>query len=130
MQLHGDGSGFVHDFSAIQRHGPDLMRASLDWLAEVAGYDLGAVDWFIPPQVGSAMTDAVVDQLGMPAARVVNDFPRVGNTVSAGIYLALERLRSEARLEAGQRVVLLPAEATKWTYGVVVLRWDAPTSPE
>lgn len=123
----GDGGArdklFEHDFQAILEHGPGLMRSACDWLAGEGGYDLGAVDYFVPPQVNGSLTRLVAEELGVPDEKVVTDFARVGNTVSASIYLALDRLRRDGTLTPGASVVLLPAEATKWCYGAVVLRW-------
>lgn len=117
-----DTRPFVHDGRAVLEHGPDLIRSACRWLRDDAGVDLGAVGHFVPPQVNTGGVATVAAEFGVNADRVYSDFERVGNTVSAAIYLALDRLRSEAVL-AGTRVVLLPAEATKWLCGAVVLDW-------
>ena len=61
--------------------------------------------------------------MGVPKAKVVSDFERAGNTGSASIYVALDQINRKGRLKAGDLVVLLPAEATKWLFGAIVLRW-------
>jgi 3-oxoacyl-[acyl-carrier-protein] synthase-3 len=114
---------FRHDHRAIMELGPDMMRRACDWLKNESGCDLAAIDYVIPPQVSGNLTGMLAQELGIPGDRVVSDFPRFGNTVSASIYLALDRLRRDGTLTAGHTVVLLPAEATKWIYGAVVLRW-------
>jgi len=115
---------FVHDFRAIIEHGPDLMRSACDWLVNEGGHDPATVDIFVPPQVSSNLTATVAKSLGIAEEKVVSDFARVANTVSASIYVALDRLRRDGTLRPGHTVVLLPAEATKWIYGAVVLRWS------
>jgi 3-oxoacyl-[acyl-carrier-protein] synthase III len=127
----GKGAGeplFQHDFQSVVEHGAELVRHACSWLEGEGGYDLGAVDCFIPPQVSGNLTSVVADELGIPAEKVVADFARVGNTVSASIYVALDRVRRDGTLKRGDALVLLPAEATKWICGCVVLRWglDGP----
>lgn len=114
---------FDHDFQAIMKHGPELIRLAARWVSEHEAFDLSDVDYFIPPQVNGRLIDLTSTEMGISSERVVSDFARVGNTVSASIYIALDRLNREGTLEPGQLLVLLPTEATKWVYGAVALRW-------
>jgi 3-oxoacyl-[acyl-carrier-protein] synthase-3 len=114
---------FQHDYQAIMEHGPDLIRSASSWLRDEQGYDFSAFRYIVPPQVNQRMIDLTVKLLDLPAGKVVSDFARVGNTVSASIYLALDHLSRTGALKRDDLLVLLPAEATKWIYGGIVLRW-------
>lgn len=114
---------FNHDFHAILEHGPELIQLARDWLLQQKGYDLSAVDYFIPPQVNGRLIDLTAQHVGISQSKVISDFARVGNTVSASIYIALDHLNRQKLLKSGDLLVLLPAEATKWLYGAVVVRW-------
>ncbi|MDQ5822878.1 MAG: 3-oxoacyl-ACP synthase III family protein [Chloroflexota bacterium] len=114
---------FYHDFQAIMRHGPELIQAATQWVSEEKGLDLSEVDFIIPPQVNNRLIDLTSTAMGVPATKIVSDFARVGNTVSASIYITLDKLNREGALRPGQLLVLLPTEATKWIYGAVVIGW-------
>lgn len=125
----GRDSLFEHDFGAIVEHSPRLIEAAFRWLREDRGYDLGAVDYFLPPQVSDGMRSTIAEQGGIDSAKLMSNFAEVGNTVSASIYVLLDQLRRDGTLGPGDELVLLPAEATKWVYGAVCLRWALPRAP-
>lgn len=120
---------FHHDYQAILTHAPELIVSACDWLRDERGYDFSTVRYFIGPQASGHLIDLTARQLDLPAERVVSDFARAGNTVSASIYLALDRLNQTGQLHPDDRIVLLPAEATKWIYGAVGLRWTKGGKP-
>lgn len=117
------GQAYEHDFKRIMKHAPDLIKAAKHWITYEKGYDLSEVDVFIPPQVNARLIKLVSLQLGAPPARVFSNFGRVGNTVSASIYIALDQMNRDGVLKPNDLLVLLPAEATKWIYGAIVARW-------
>jgi len=108
----------------IQKNAPDLIKAAKHWITDEKGYDLSEVDVFIPPQVNARLIKLVSLQLGAPPKKVFSNFGRVGNTVSASIYIALDQMNRDGVLKPNDLLVLLPAEATKWIYGAIVARWS------
>jgi 3-oxoacyl-[acyl-carrier-protein] synthase-3 len=115
---------YDHDFKKVIQHAPRLMKAARKWLVEERGYDLSKVDLFIPPQANARLINLVGIQLGVPAKKLYSNFDLVGNTVSASIYIALDQANRQNLLKPGDLLVLIPAEATKWLYGAVVIRWS------
>lgn len=105
---------FDHDFAAISRDGEQLFRAGL-CAAERLGASAHSVDWIIPHQANGRMGELLSKALRVPRERVFVNADRLGNTGSAAIWLALAELRP--RLEAGARVLVLGAEASKFMYG-------------
>jgi 3-oxoacyl-[acyl-carrier-protein] synthase-3 len=114
---------YDHDFKKVIQHAPHLMKSVRNWLTEERDYDLSRVDLFIPPQANARLIGLVGTQLGVSPKKVFSNFERVGNTVSASIYIALDELNKQAKLKPGNLLVLVPAEATKWLYGAIVVRW-------
>ena len=124
---HAHGKVFQHDFKAVLEHGPDLVKAACHWLTHEKGYDLSNVDFLIPPQVNGRLIDMTATHMELPPEKVVSNFRRVGNTISASIYIALDQMNREGRLKPNDLLVLLPTEATKWVYGAVTVRWTKGT---
>ena len=119
-----DAGMFQHDFKAIVEKGPDLIKAVSAWLSHDKHYDLSKVDFFIPPQVNARLISSTAEQMSVESEKVFSNFDRVGNTVSASIYIAVDEMNKRGLLHPNDLLVLLPCEATKWIYGAVVVRWN------
>jgi 3-oxoacyl-[acyl-carrier-protein] synthase-3 len=66
--------------------------------------------------------DGVAERLGMPAEKVFSNIRDVGNTSSASIPLALDRLYTTGNLAAGDLVGIVGFGAGL-TWGAAVIRW-------
>jgi 3-oxoacyl-[acyl-carrier-protein] synthase-3 len=107
---------FAHDHASVKSRGIALLRASLG-AACAAGVDPATVDWFLPHQANGRMAEICAAHLDIPAKRVICSAGATGNLGSAAIWVALDRLRRSGTLAAGDRVLVLGAEATKHLYG-------------
>jgi len=105
---------FVHDYAHVAQHGANLFVDGLRALREL-GIDYGGVDYIIPHQANGNMGRLLAARTNLDEARVFVNADRVGNTGSAAIWLALAELRT--RLQAGDSVCVLGAEATKYLFG-------------
>jgi 3-oxoacyl-[acyl-carrier-protein] synthase III len=117
------GPAFAHDFRAILQRGPELMERAAEWVWRsgiVADHEIA---YYVPPQANGHLITSMSATKDLQGAKVFLNFDKVGNTASASIYIALDTMNRDKHLEAGDIVVLLPSEATKWTYGAVILRW-------
>ena len=119
----GDGPAFVHDFRAILERGPELVERGLEWVRSSELVRADEITYYVPPQVSGHLIDTVTQKTELHGAKGFSNFRRVGNTASASIYIALDEMNREGWLRTGDVVALLPAEATKWSYGAIVLRW-------
>lgn len=119
----GDGPAFVHDFRAILERGPELVARGLEWLWGSGHVTPDEIRYVIPPQASAHIIDTTPERTNLRGAKSFSNFERVGNTASASIYIALDELNRDKQLRPGDTIVLLPAEATKWTYGGIILRW-------
>ncbi len=119
----GEGPAFVHDFRTILERGPELIERALAWVSTSELVREHEITYYVPPQVSAHLINSVGRTKTLQAAKGFSNFERVGNTASASIYIALDAMNREGRLRPGDIIVLLPAEATKWTYGAIILRW-------
>jgi len=123
MNEFGDGPAFVHDFRAILERGPELVERALDWVWSSGLVAADEVMYYVPPQASGHLIDSMTEKTNLHGAKRFSNFERVGNTASASIYIALDEMNREKLIRPGDTIALLPAEATKWTYGGIVLRW-------
>lgn len=105
---------FSHDFAAIGASGHLLFEAGRNAAAEL-GFDIAAVERFIPHQASGRIGAQIAAHFGLPAARAFVNADRIGNTGSAAIWIAFDAFRREAA--RGERTLVLGAEASKFMYG-------------
>ena len=55
--------------------------------------------------------------------RGVHNIERVGNTISASILILLDELSREGQIAAGDRLLLVTAESSTWSYGGMSIVW-------
>lgn len=112
MQMNGN-----EVFKFAVRAIPDVTRLAL----KESGLETSDIDWLVPHQANERITDTVGERLGIPHEHVVNRIAMTGNTSTASIPLALDALRSEGALEAGQ-VLALVGFGAGLTYGAAIVR--------
>jgi 3-oxoacyl-[acyl-carrier-protein] synthase-3 len=117
------GGAFSHNFRLILKHSSDILEYWLRW-AERNRVDLDTIRWVIPPQATTYALKDAARRAHVSIEKFVNLFPSHANTASAGIYIALDHLNRSGRLRRGDRIHLLPTEASKWLYGVIDLEWS------
>jgi 3-oxoacyl-[acyl-carrier-protein] synthase-3 len=118
-----DGPAFVHDFRAILERGPELVERGLEWVWSSGLVSPDEITYYVPPQASGHLIDAMTAKTNLRGAKGFSNFERVGNTASASIYIALDEMHREKIIRPGDVIALLPAEATKWSYGGILLRW-------
>lgn len=126
LALNQGGSGQVHCLhglpafeqnpEAIRESGPDLFEAGIAALSS-RGYALNDFDWLLPHQANGKLAGFLADKLQFPEERIVVHADQLGNLGSAAIWVSLDRLRRSGKLQHGDRVLVLGAEATKYIYG-------------
>jgi 3-oxoacyl-[acyl-carrier-protein] synthase III len=134
--LGSDAGGAGHivvkrDPALIRMRGHETFREAVSRLSQAtleavraAGTSLDEIDLFVYHQANARILAAVGQRLGLPAERVVDCIAQYGNTSAATLPLALAHIEREARLTAGDRV-LLGAFGAGFTWGATVLEWGA-----
>ena len=85
----------------------DHMPAAARRACKAAGLDLSDLDWLVLHQANRRIIDTIATALDFPADRVARDVVATGNTSTASIPLALQRLRGDGRTHAGESALLL-----------------------
>lgn len=98
------------------------MAKSVQEVLAKAGKDISDVDVLVPHQANERIVRTAAQKLGIEMDKVALCMDEYGNTSSASIPLALNRLEQEGRLHHGQTVVLTGFGAGL-TYGAVLLQW-------
>jgi 3-oxoacyl-[acyl-carrier-protein] synthase-3 len=80
------------------------------------------LDWLVPHQANQRILDTITDRLGVPHDRVVSIIEDTGNTSTASIPLALDRLYTVGNLRPGH-VCALVGFGAGLTWGAAILRW-------
>jgi 3-oxoacyl-[acyl-carrier-protein] synthase III len=115
LQLYHGAREFDHDFAAILSGGGMLFDAG-SAAAEVQNCPIEEADMIIPHQVSGRIGDQVAGHFGCQRDHVFVNADTVGNTGSAAIWLALDKLLKSG-LSPQTRILALGAEATKYMYG-------------
>jgi 3-oxoacyl-[acyl-carrier-protein] synthase-3 len=113
----------IQDFRAIHAAGSDLFERALGDILKKAGLHISDVDYFIPHQASKFYLEHLIDVFKIPEEKMIVDLDKVANTGSAAIFIALDHTNRKHHLKDGDVVILLAAEATKWLYGGVALKW-------
>lgn len=126
FQLQGGGSGqvnsekgfpfFLHQVHKVQEKGRDLFLMGLRAIVR-RGYELSDFAFILPHQVNGHLGRLFHQLTGLPEEKIIADAKILGNTGSAAIWLSLDKLRRSGRLQLGDKVLVLGAEATKYMYG-------------
>lgn len=107
---------FRHNVSTVREQGESLFIKGLESILS-RGYTLDDFDHILPHQVNGHLGELLSERLNIAKERVVVDADKLGNLGSAAIWVSLDRLRQSGRLNKGDKVLVLGAEATKYLYG-------------
>lgn len=120
----------VHDYEAIDRFFAEVACRVFDADGDGAAA-LDACAAIVPAQANGRIPEAVHAALEArrehaaladeTRRKLFVDVSDVGNTGAASIYVALDKLWRSGRVTRGDRVLLVPAEATKWFYGTITV---------
>lgn len=93
-----------------------ILRDATEW-CERCGEEIALL---IPHQVNQRIIDAALDETGFPAAKVVSNLDRVGNTAAASVPIALDEAIRTGRARTGD-TILLAAFGGGLTWGSALL---------
>lgn len=113
----------------LRMDGPEVFRHAVTKISqvisetlEVAGYEAGDIDWFVPHQANKRILDGAARKLGLAPERVVMTVDKHANTSAASIPLALTEAYTDGRIKPGN-LVLLEAMGGGFTWGALLIRW-------
>jgi 3-oxoacyl-[acyl-carrier-protein] synthase-3 len=107
---------FMHDYESVRTQGLELLQEGLR-VATEAGIAGDSVDWWVVHPANGRMAEYASKWLKVRQERIFCEAATLGNLGSAAIWVTFDRLRRSGRLAAGDRVLVLGAEASKYMYG-------------
>ena len=107
---------FFHDSRAVRKHGESLVLAGLEAI-QSRGYALDDFDYILPHQANGHIDEMFRERFPDYGGQVFVTADRLGNLGSAAIWVGFDELRRSGRLESGQKVLVLGAEASKYMFG-------------
>jgi len=107
---------FNHRAREVRKNGEKLLAAGIAAI-ESRGHSLGEFDWIIPHQANGHIAELFAERFPETRGKVFATADRLGNLGSAAIWVSFDELRRSGKLERGQRVLILGAEASKYLYG-------------
>jgi 3-oxoacyl-[acyl-carrier-protein] synthase-3 len=91
----------------VFRQAVRMMGEASRKAVELARMSINDIDLFVPHQANIRIIQAVAENLGLPAEKVVANIHKYGNTSSASIPIALEEAWSDGRIHQGSRILLV-----------------------
>ncbi len=117
------------DAQYVRMSGKDVFKFAVRTVPDVArdacrdsGLELDDIRWFVPHQANQRIIDAIADRLGVGPERMVSTIADTGNTSTASIPLAMDRLYTDGDLAPGDHLLLLGFGAGL-TWGAAALHW-------
>ena len=113
---------FLHmDGPAVFRFATEAIPACIDAVLDKAGLTLAEIDHVVCHQANSRIISHVVKKLGERPEKFYENMQRYGNTSSASIPIALDEMREQGLILAGQKVLCVGFGAGL-TWGGLLLR--------
>lgn len=126
LQIKGGGSQqawckknlpyFEHHAINVRQQGPLLFAKGVEAITH-RGYKLDDFRFILPHQANGHIDQLLSSFLKVDAERVVNTAKKWGNLGSTAIWASLADLINTGKLQCGDKVAVLGAEATKYMYG-------------
>ena len=60
---------------------------------------------------------------GIEPEKVFYTVDKSGNTSTSGLFIALDQLKKSNKVNAGDKILIIGGEASKWMYGGVSIVW-------
>ncbi len=114
---------------SIFMNGKEVFKVAVRSMEEIsrrvlseAGLCVDDVSLVVPHQANRRIITALASRLGVPMEKVVVNLQKYGNTSAASIPVALDEVRREGRIAAGD-IVLLNAFGAGFAWGAAVIRF-------
>jgi 3-oxoacyl-[acyl-carrier-protein] synthase-3 len=106
----------------VFKHAVKRMPEVLLEALSAASLKLEDVDLFLFHQANLRINEFVIEQLGIPPERCINNIQRYGNCSSASIPMLLDEAARARRIEPGQ-IVAMTSFGSGFSWASALLRW-------
>ncbi len=111
------------DFRAVLEHGSRLFWQAGRVVLDATGLEITDCRYVLTHQATGKM-DTHAEKLGVPPGLLQSNISRVGNTVAASIGILMDDLHRAGKLTRGDRLLVVAAESSSWSYGGMLVTWD------
>jgi 3-oxoacyl-[acyl-carrier-protein] synthase-3 len=108
--------------SSVFKWAVQALADTIELVLERSGMSPRDVALYMVHQANVRIINHAVEQLGIPADRVVNNLQRYGNTSAASIPLVMSQALQEGRIRRGD-VVLMSGFGAGLTWGTGLFGW-------
>jgi 3-oxoacyl-[acyl-carrier-protein] synthase III len=118
-------------YQYITMNGKEVYRFAINRVPEAidkviykANLTSNDIDWLILHQANQRIMDAVADKLQIPAAKVVSNVAKYGNTSAASIPIALNEAVRSGKIKAGDTIATSGFGAGL-SWGAAIFKWGS-----
>jgi 3-oxoacyl-[acyl-carrier-protein] synthase III len=116
-------------YQYIKMNGKEVYRFAINRVPEAidkviykANLTSNDIDWLILHQANQRIMDAVADKLQIPAAKVVSNVAKYGNTSAASIPIALNEAVRSGKIKSGDTIATSGFGAGL-SWGAAIFKW-------
>ncbi len=116
-------------YQYITMNGKEVYRFAINRVPEAidkviykANLTSNDIDWLILHQANQRIMDAVADKLQIPAAKVINNVAKYGNTSAASIPIALNEAVRSGKIKPGDTIATSGFGAGL-SWGAAIFKW-------
>jgi 3-oxoacyl-[acyl-carrier-protein] synthase-3 len=110
------------DFGTVLRRGSELFAHAGRVLCERSGTTVDDYKLVLTHQATGNMK-GIAAKFGVPPEKLPTNIRKVGNTISASILILLDELVRAGEVTPGDRLALLAAESSSWSFAGMDLVW-------
>ena len=120
-------SKWKHDSNMILEKGSELSRKAVLEITQLTNRHISEYDFIIFPQANPNTLKNDIKNLqkmyGIEPEKVFYTVDKSGNTSTSGLFIALDQLKKSNKVNAGDKILIIGGEASKWMYGGVSIVW-------
>jgi 3-oxoacyl-[acyl-carrier-protein] synthase III len=106
----------------VYRFAINRVPDAIDKVIRQANLTSNDIDWLILHQANQRIMDAVAERLGIPAAKVVSNVAKYGNTSAASIPIALNEAVRSGKIQAGD-MIATSGFGAGLSWGAAIFKW-------
>ncbi len=106
----------------VFKHAVRRMEAVAEECLKKANITAEEVNWLIPHQANQRIIDAIAERFGFPHERVFKTLEKYGNTSASSVAIALDELKEEHVLHAGNHLLMVAFGAGLTWAGALLTR--------
>ena len=114
------------DVKLLDKHIVELGYVTLRKVLDKKGFSIEEIDYFLPHLSSEFFRKKIADKLeqnglGIPQEKWFTNLSQVGNVGAGSIFLMVDELFQSGRLKAGEKLLLMIPESSRFSYVYAML---------